>query len=159
MAHAVAEDPRIDAFAGIAGYYAAAPQTEPISDALAERLARARVARAAYEATGEVELIPAVGPAAATSPCRLAEAFDYYGTPRGAHPNYRNAFAVQSREETLLFDAQGAAPRIKVPTLVVHSERALAPSLARSFHAALAGPKGELWLESKGQSTSTTIPP
>lgn len=45
MAHAVAEDPRIDAFAGIAGYYAAAPQTEPMSDALAERLARARSAR------------------------------------------------------------------------------------------------------------------
>ncbi len=151
MAHAVAQDDRIGAFAGIAGYYAAAPQTEPMSEAFAEKVGRARTAREAYEATGEAELIPAVGPAGRDVAMPLDEAFDYYSTPRGARPNYRNTFAVQSREETLLFDAQGAAPGITVPTLIVHSEKALAPSLARSFHAALGGPKRELWLESKGQ--------
>jgi hypothetical protein len=81
----------------------------------------------------------------------LAEAFDYYGTARGAHPNYRNAFAVQSRWETLLFEAQSAAPRIRVPALVVHSEAALAPQLARSFHERLGAPRRQMWLESKGQ--------
>ena len=34
---------------------------------------------------------------------------------------------------------------------MVHSEHALSPALARKFFAALAGPKQDLWLESKGQ--------
>ncbi len=41
MARAVAEDSRIAAFAGVAGYYSA-PPLEPMGDALRERLARAR---------------------------------------------------------------------------------------------------------------------
>ena len=81
----------------------------------------------------------------------LAEAFEYYGTSRGAIPNYTNAFAVMSREQTLPWNAQRAAPSITVPTLMIHSERALAPSLARAFFAALPGPKSELWVESQGQ--------
>ena len=67
----------------------------------------------------------------------LAEAFSYYGTPRGAVPNYTNAFAVQSWAYTSTFDAIGAAKLIRVPTIVIHSERALAPSLARRFQADL----------------------
>ena len=38
-----------------------------------------------------------------------------------------------------------------MPTLLIHSEKALAPPLARSFFAGLAGPKRELWVESEGQ--------
>jgi hypothetical protein len=56
-----------------------------------------------------------------------------------------------SREHTLPWDAQAFAPKIRVPTLMIHSENALAPPLARSFYAALAGEKRELWVESKGQ--------
>ena len=81
----------------------------------------------------------------------LREAFEYYGTARGAVPNYKNEFAVMSREQTLPWDAQVAAPNIRVPTLMVHSEHALSPALARKFFAALGGPKQDLWLESKGQ--------
>ena len=49
------------------------------------------------------------------------------------------------------FDALGAAPAIKVPTLMVHSENALAPALARSFFAALQAPRDEVWVQSTGQ--------
>ena len=42
----------------------------------------------------------------------LAEAFSYYGTPRGAVPNYINGFAVQSWAYTSTFDAIGAAKLI-----------------------------------------------
>lgn len=49
------------------------------------------------------------------------------------------------------YDAQSAAPQIRVPTLLLHAEKALAPGLARNFHAALAGPKTIEWLESSGQ--------
>ena len=43
------------------------------------------------------------------------------------------------------------APRINTPTLVVHSDHALAPGWAHAFVARLTAPKKELWLTSKGQ--------
>lgn len=81
----------------------------------------------------------------------LDEAFAYYGTSRGERPGYVNSFAVQSRAYTIPFDVLGAAPSIKVPTMIVHSDNALAPSLVRSFIAALPRPPRVLWLESTGQ--------
>ena len=74
----------------------------------------------------------------------LDEAFEFYGTSRGAVPNYVNGFAVQSLAYTTQFDAQEAAARIRVPFLLVHSEHALVPPLARAFYASVAGPKSEL---------------
>ena len=81
----------------------------------------------------------------------LRETYEYYGTSRGAVPNYVNAFAVQSRAYTATFDSMGAAELIKVPTLIVHAEKALAPALARRFIANLAGPHEELSLTLRGQ--------
>jgi hypothetical protein len=81
----------------------------------------------------------------------LREAYEYYGTPRGQVPNYVNAYAVQSLAYSLPFDARSAADVIDVPVLVVHSEAALAPDLARAFFAAVTTPKRELWLKSEGQ--------
>jgi hypothetical protein len=46
---------------------------------------------------------------------------------------------------TSTFDAIGAAKLIRVPTIVIHSERALAPSLADLNNARI------LWVESSGQ--------
>ena len=65
--------------------------------------------------------------------------------------NYTNGFAVQSLAYTTGFDAQEAAARIAVPFLLVHSEHALAPPLARQFYDTVHAPKTELWLESQGQ--------
>jgi uncharacterized protein len=116
-----------------------------------EAIARARAAREMFERTEEVTQIPAVALDDPNVAMPLREAYDYYGTPRGAVPNYVNGFAVQSREETLPFDAQSAAPAIAVPTLIVHSEKALAPAWARTFYAKLRTSKQELWLASQGQ--------
>ena len=151
LAPAVAAEPRIRAFAAVAGFFHdAAMQRQWMKDGYQAALDRARAARERFEATGEVETIPAVGLEGEVA-MPLAEAYEYYGTPRGAVPGYVNAFAVMSREHTLPWDAQGAAPAIRVPTLIIHSEKALAPALARSFYAALAGPKEEQWTESDGQ--------
>jgi len=79
-----------------------------------------------------------------------SEAFAYYGTSRGAVPNYVNGFAVQSRVHTMAFDALGAAHLIKVPTILVHSEKALAPALTRRFQADLDDAR-IIWLPSLGQ--------
>jgi fermentation-respiration switch protein FrsA (DUF1100 family) len=58
---------------------------------------------------------------------------------------------VQSRAYLLPFDPMGAATDLKVPVIIVHSERALLPDLARAFYAALKPPKQDLWLKSRGQ--------
>jgi uncharacterized protein len=151
-AGAVKADARVRAFATVAGFFHdAAQQRAWMGDAEYERALReAEEARRRWETGAEEILIPAVGLKGPVA-MPLAEAYEYYGTPRGAVPSYVNAFALMSRAETLPYDAQAAAPQIRVPTLMVHSEKALSPSLARKFFAALAGPKHEHWLESKGQ--------
>ena len=81
----------------------------------------------------------------------LREAYEFYGTPRGAVPNYVNGYAVQSLAYSLPFDARRAAGAIEVPVLIVHSDKALAPDLARAFYADVRSPKSDLWLDSRGQ--------
>jgi uncharacterized protein len=65
--------------------------------------------------------------------------------------NYTNRFAVQSFAYTTPFDAQETAARIRVPFLLVHSEHALSPPLARKFYDTIGTSKAELWLDSSGQ--------
>jgi fermentation-respiration switch protein FrsA (DUF1100 family) len=153
MAGAVAADARIQAWGAVAGFFHdAAKQREWMGDAAYDDAMRqARAARECWEQDGEAEMIPAVGKGGGPVAMPLDEAYEYYGTARGAVPNYVNAFAVLSRNDTLPYDAQSAAARIHVPTLVVHSEKALAPALARKFFEGLAGAKSQHWLESKGQ--------
>ena len=150
MARAVANEPALVAFAGVAGYYAEATAA---SLAKAEpRIERGRQAEQTWRRTGVAEMIPAVAADGGDVAMPLREAFEYYGTSRGAVANYVNGFAVQSMAYTPTFDALGAAPAIKVPTLMVHSENALAPALARSFFAGLhTPPRDEVWVESTGQ--------
>jgi uncharacterized protein len=152
MARAVADDPRIDAFAGVAGYYSDATAfAESSPQEYQAAIDRGQAAEKRWRETGEVETIPAVAPDGGDVAMPLREAYEFYGTPRGAVDNYTNGFAVQSLAYTTPFDAQEAAARIRVPFLLVHSEHALAPPLARSFYATLCTPKSELWLESPGQ--------
>jgi uncharacterized protein len=152
MARAVADDSRICAFAGVAGYYsdAAAFATSSPQEYQAA-IERGLAAERRWRATGEAQTIPAVGPDGGDVAMPLHEAYEFYGTPRGAVDNYTNRFAVQSLAYTTPFDAQEAASRIRVPFLLVHSEHALAPPLARKFYAAVRTPKSELWLQSQGQ--------
>jgi uncharacterized protein len=144
MARAVADDPRIGAFAGVAGVYSAAAAPD------AAITGRGRAARLRRLETGAVETIPAVAADGGDVAMPLREAYEYYGTARGAVPQYVNAFAVESYEQPAI-DAQEAAKRLAVPFLLVHSEHALAPSLARDFYTAVTSRKAQLWLESAGQ--------
>ena len=152
MARAVADDQRISAFAGVAGYYSDASAFAKSSPGEYQAaIDRGRAAEARWRETGSAETIPAVAPGGGDVAMPLREAFEFYGTPRGAVANYTNGFAVQSLAYTTPFDAQEAAARIRVPFLLVHSEHALAPPLARAFYASVASTKSELWLESDGQ--------
>ena len=152
MARAVADDPRICAFAGVAGYYSdAAAFAESSPEGYQAAIRRGLSAEKRWLETGETETIPAVGPDGGDVAMPLREAYEFYGTARGAVDNYTNGFAVQSLAYTTPFDAQEAAARIRVPFLLVHSEQALAPPLARKFYDAVSTPKSQLWLESRGQ--------
>jgi fermentation-respiration switch protein FrsA (DUF1100 family) len=150
LAPTVASDNRVKAWGAVAGFFHdAGQQREWLGDGYGPTLERAVAARERFEDTGEAEVIPAVGDGDVAMP--LAEAFEYYGTERGGVSNYRNEFALMSREHTLPWDAQNAAYDITVPTLVVHSEKALSPALARKFFESLGGLKEQVWVESKGQ--------
>lgn len=148
---AVAEDRRIKAFGTVAGFFHdAKKQREWLGEDFANAMDRAAKAREHYELTGKVHEIPAVGLVGEVA-MAMEEAYEYYGTERGAHANYQNRFALMSREHTLTWDSQNRAPQITQPTLMIHSEKALTPFLARQFFQNLAGPKEELWMNSKGQ--------
>ncbi len=152
MARAVSEDGRFRAMAGVAGVYTDGAKTRDGMGAnFQAAIDAARKAERAWQETGVAETIPAVAPDGGNVAMPLREAYEFYGTSRGAVPNYVNGFAVQSRAYLLPFDAMGAAADMKAPVIIVHSERALLPNLAREFHAALRAPKKDLWLESKGQ--------
>jgi fermentation-respiration switch protein FrsA (DUF1100 family) len=152
MAVAVAQESRFCAFAGIAGVYSDATITRRwLGDGYDAAIARASAAEESWHKTGIAETIPAVAPEGGDVAMPLREAYEFYGTVRGAVPNYVNGFAVQSRAYTLPFDASAAAPAIRVPTLIAQSERALTPDLAHKFYDPLSAPKEELWLKSQGQ--------
>jgi uncharacterized protein len=152
MARAVADDQRIRAFAGVAGYYSDATDFgESAPQQYEAAIERGLAAERRWRATGIAETIPAVGPEGGDVAMPLREAYEFYGTPRGAVDNYTNSFAVQSLAYTTPFDAQEAAARIRVPFLLVHSDHALTPALARKFYAAVSTRKSELWLDSHGQ--------
>jgi hypothetical protein len=152
MAGAVAREPRIKAWGAVAGFFHdAEKQREWMGAGYDQALEAAHAARRKWEETREVETIPAVGKGDGPVAMPLAEAYEYYGTPRGAVDNYVNGFAVMSREDTLPYDAQRLAPEIRIPTVMIHSEKALAPALARKFYDALPGPKSIHWMESQGQ--------
>ncbi|MEO5759956.1 MAG: alpha/beta fold hydrolase [Mesorhizobium sp.] len=152
MALAVARDPRIRAFAGVAGVYPDVEQTRAwMGENYQPAIDRALSAERRWRETGVSETIAAVAPDNGDVAMPLAEAFEYYGTTRGSVSNYVNGFAVQSRAYTLPFDVQHIAGDIHVPTVLIHSERALMPALAHRFFAALSVDKQELWLQSQGQ--------
>jgi dienelactone hydrolase len=151
IAGAVAADPLFKAFGGVAGFYHDATQQRAWMGAGYDAaLERATAARERWEQTHVAEFIPAVGREGDVA-MPLAEAYAYYGTERGMLGHYQNSFAVMSREKTLPYDAQAKAAQIRVPSVMIHSEKALAPALARSFYERLQTDKVIHWLESQGQ--------
>jgi hypothetical protein len=150
-AWAAVDHPRVRALGAIAGYYRdPAEMSESDPEGFRAKVASGRAARERFETTGELLLVPAAalsGDAAMTQP----DTFDYYATRRAGVPNYRNAFAVMSREHFLPFDVQAAAAKLTAPVAMVHSEKALSPAWARRFHERLQTVKSLDWLASKNQ--------
>jgi len=148
MAHAIAGGAPVRAFATSAAWLHD-PQTVGLmygGDAgVAERRERARRARERFEATGEVEYVPAESP---DDPAAAMVGVPFYEQrDRGLVDAWTNRFAVMQWEEWLTYDALAPAAEITVPTLLVHAEAAALPDNVRRFHARLGGPKALAWLE------------
>ncbi|MEM8869083.1 MAG: alpha/beta hydrolase [Pseudomonadota bacterium] len=151
LAHAIQGQTDVKAFAAIAGYYRDVPAMKASDpDGFAEKVAEGRAARTHFEATGEVQTIPAVA-LDRDAAMMIQSTYDYY-VGRAAHPNYTNAFAVMSREFFLPFDVQCAASGLTVPFLQIHGPNALNPGWAAKFYDAVTGDKERFTIASKGQT-------
>ena len=152
-AWAAVGEPRVRALASVVGYFRDPGEIRARDPAaFDDKVAQGVHAREFYERTGEVLTVPAAsldGDAAMQTRDTVA----YYTTPsRGGVANYRNAFAVMSREHFLTFDVQDAAPRLEIPLAMVHSENALSPGWARKFCASVPASVALSWLDSKGHT-------
>jgi fermentation-respiration switch protein FrsA (DUF1100 family) len=148
MAHAIADGAPLKAFATSAAWLHD-PSTVGLmyggEEGVRARRERARAARERFEATGEVEYVPAESP---DDPDAAMVGVPFYERPeRGLVPEWTNRFAVMQWEEWLTYDAISPAARIGVPTALIHSDGAALPDNVRRFHAALAGPKTLVWTE------------
>ena len=150
-AEAAAISPSASAFASVAGYF---PRPDVMAQEnagpFAAEVESGRRARLAYEAAGVLDLVAAAG--GPGSPMSHPGIVDYYTTFRAGVPNYRNEFAVMSREPWLLFDPHRVAERLTVPVASVHSPHGLAPEWAADFHARLSSPVAVQWLPAPDQS-------
>lgn len=115
------------------------------------RIAAGQDAQRRFDATGELVYVPAISSTdqgAAMFGDFSAPGADYYTNPaRGGIPQWSNRFAVLSWPGWLTFDPISSASRIRVPTLMVHSENAAVPDGARRFYDQLAGQKRFIWTE------------
>jgi fermentation-respiration switch protein FrsA (DUF1100 family) len=119
-------------------------------EGVAQRVTAGQDARARFEASGEVDYVPAISGTdeRAAMYGDFSGPGDYYLNPgRGGIPQWSNRFAVMAWPEWLGYDPIGSAPRIAQPVLMVHSRDAAVPDGARAFHDGLAGPKELVWTE------------
>jgi fermentation-respiration switch protein FrsA (DUF1100 family) len=136
MADAVAQDSRIKSYVAVAPWIhdaALVAQMYGGKEGVTERLQDAAHARSEYNRTHAVAYVPAIS--TSDKKAAMFGDFDYYLNPqRGAIPQWKNQFAVQSWADWLGYSAMPSAPKIHVPTLFVHSEQAAIPEGAKAFY-------------------------
>jgi hypothetical protein len=152
MAHAAATTPEIRSVALVAPWLhdrEVVEQTYGGAAGVARLTAAGDSAEAAFRATGRQGFVPA---ASRTDRRAIMFGAPYYTDPgRGMIPAWRNEADPAFWRGWLTFDAIQAAPRIRQPFLMVHSDSAAIPQGARRFYARVTAPKRELWLPRVGQ--------
>jgi fermentation-respiration switch protein FrsA (DUF1100 family) len=147
LALAATEDSRIRSIAMVAPWLHNAELVRLMyggETGVKDRLERARAAKDKYERTRSVDFVLAASATDATA--AMCGDFAYYlDSSRGAVKAWNNKMAVMSWTPWLEFDAVRIAPKLKTPTLMVHSEQGAIPGGAKAFHAALTGSKQILW--------------
>jgi fermentation-respiration switch protein FrsA (DUF1100 family) len=106
-------------------------------------------ARAEQAATGRQQFVPA---ASLDDPRALMFGVPYYTEPhRGRIPAWRNDADLAFWPDWLGFDSLSAAPELRSPLALVHSEAAAVPQGAHAFFEQVRAPKRELWLDGVSQ--------
>jgi uncharacterized protein len=132
-----ADDPRVRAVATAAAHLrdrAADASWLGGEAAVAGRLARGRAALEKYEATGEVDYVPAVDPVRSDvgMPGQLPWSWYQLWADRGL---WENRYAVMSDAAVLSYESLSAAARLTKPLLMVHSDQCAQPEAARRHFA------------------------
>jgi alpha-beta hydrolase superfamily lysophospholipase len=149
-ARAIAEGAPVASFATVAAWLHDSTSLDATfgREEIARRWAVGRAATDRFTQTGEIEYVPA---ASMTDRTAAMYQVDYYATTdRGLIPEYDNRFAVMSWPEWLALDGISFAPRISVPTMVVHSDGSALPDNVRRFVTALGTPRAQrelVWLD------------
>lgn len=149
MAHAVAQGANLKSFVTVAAWLHDAEAVNTVYGGrigINSRMQDAIAARQKFEKTGIVDYVSAYSKD--NKKAAMSGDVDYYANPaRGVIPQWTNRFAVMSWAEWLQFDAQSAAVKINIPTLMVHSDGSALPNHARKFYAAIPAQKQLLWTE------------
>ncbi|MFF4993180.1 alpha/beta hydrolase [Streptosporangium saharense] len=155
-------DPRVGAFAGVAGSYGNPYGTRAAMGAgYREALARHAEIVERQDRGGPVEYLPAVaeeGEAAMPGP----ELFAYYGTERGACPHWRNEVTRASLGELLTVDDMTGADFLSpTPGLVVHGviDRLCSPEGAEEVYRRMEEPKRLVWLDTRQHTDLYDVEP
>jgi dienelactone hydrolase len=149
MAGTIVVDPRVKSFGVVAPWLHNAELVKTVyggEEGVQAKLEAARTSQQKYEATGEVDYVPACDPNDPNAAMPLP--LDFYTNPqRGAIPEWTNRFAVMAWQGWLEFDGVGYGANITVPTAVIHSEKAALPDGAKQFYRSLTGTKTSRWID------------
>jgi uncharacterized protein len=143
---AAAHDPRVKAVAGVAGGY-----NSPARMVRDMGIGGYRAALAGFLARYD-EYLPAVAPDGGEAAMGGDEPWQYYGTGRGAAPDWRNQVTRGSLHSLMTFDALGAADFLgDTPLLVVHGRQDdfCSPELAAELYERAPGEKEVRWLDAR----------
>jgi hypothetical protein len=152
MAHAAADTPLIKSVALVAPWLHDAKIVDEVyggRDAVAKLIKTAQEAQAKFEKTGELSLVPAAGPQGSNAV--MAGVPYYTEKDRGQVQAWENTFNLASWDDWLTFDAMTAAPKLKQPFTIVHSEAAAIPHGAKQFYAQVTSMKTQLWIDGVSQ--------
>lgn len=118
-----------------------------------EKIAAAQEAKREYTEKGVVQYIPTIStedPNAA-----MYGPYDYYLNPeRGAVSQWSaDKFAIMSWEDWLTTDPMPSAPKLKTPTLMIHSDGAVLPQYTKNYFEQIGTEKKQLhWMETTLES-------
>lgn len=143
-------DPRVKAFAGIAGAYGN-PYTARTDPGYATALHSLTEALERQDLGGPVEYLPAVA-AEGEAAMPGEEPYAYYGTARSASPHWENRVTRAGLRELAIVDnMMGADFLSPTPALIVHGvvDRLCSPEGAEEVHKRLDEPKRLVWLDAR----------
>ena len=146
-------DPRVKAFAGIAGAYNTpyAMRSGMGRDGYRQVLASLTATAEEQDRGGQVQYLPAVA-AEGEAAMPGEEPFAYYGTSRGASASWENSVTRASVRELLTVDNMAGADFLSpTPGLIVHGveDAYCSPEGAREAYQRIGEPKRMVWLDAK----------